>query len=143
MKLKIFIGAIAVMMLVQACHSPDQKWDSKSSADTLNNMKDSVADSSRAVTQDLVMKVSKSDTLAGHPLIKIRDLLRPYRHGAISAKDVETDLGVSVTEAEAVLKAMIGAGFKGLETEWWHFTLKDEPYPETFFDFPMEKASLR
>jgi zinc D-Ala-D-Ala dipeptidase len=39
--------------------------------------------------------------------------------------------------------AMIGAGFKGLETEWWHFTLKNEPYPETYFDFPMEKASLR
>jgi D-alanyl-D-alanine dipeptidase len=38
---------------------------------------------------------------------------------------------------------MIAAGFKGLPTEWWHFTLKDEPYPDTFFDFPMEKASLR
>ncbi len=38
---------------------------------------------------------------------------------------------------------MIAAGFKGLPTEWWHFTLKSEPYPDTFFDFPMEKASLR
>ena len=38
---------------------------------------------------------------------------------------------------------MIRAGFKGLETEWWHFTLRDEPYPDTFFDFPMERASLR
>jgi D-alanyl-D-alanine dipeptidase len=40
-------------------------------------------------------------------------------------------------------KPMIAAGFKGLATEWWHFTLRNEPYPETFFDFPMEKASLR
>ena len=40
-------------------------------------------------------------------------------------------------------KPMIAAGFKGLETEWWHFTLREEPYPETFFDFPMERASLR
>jgi D-alanyl-D-alanine dipeptidase len=38
---------------------------------------------------------------------------------------------------------MIAAGFKGLATEWWHFTLRNEPYPDTFFDFPMEKASLR
>ena len=38
---------------------------------------------------------------------------------------------------------MIAAGFKGLETEWWHFTLKNEPYPETFFDFPVEAASVR
>ena len=35
---------------------------------------------------------------------------------------------------------MIAAGFKGLATEWWHFTLRDEPYPETFFDFPMETS---
>jgi zinc D-Ala-D-Ala dipeptidase len=37
-------------------------------------------------------------------------------------------------------KPMIAAGFKGLETEWWHFTLRDEPYPETYFDFPVERA---
>ena len=28
-------------------------------------------------------------------------------------------------------------GFKGISTEWWHFTLKDEPYPNTYFDFPV------
>lgn len=29
-------------------------------------------------------------------------------------------------------------GFKSYEKEWWHFTLKDEPYPDTYFDFPIE-----
>jgi D-alanyl-D-alanine dipeptidase len=43
----------------------------------------------------------------------------------------------------ALREPMIAAGFKGLPTEWWHFTLKNEPYPDTFFDFPMETASLR
>ena len=43
----------------------------------------------------------------------------------------------------ALREPMIRAGFKGLATEWWHFTLRDEPYPDTFFDFPMERASLR
>lgn len=38
--------------------------------------------------------------------------------------------------------AMIAAGFKGLKEEWWHFTLRDEPFPETFFDFPVERAAL-
>jgi D-alanyl-D-alanine dipeptidase len=38
---------------------------------------------------------------------------------------------------------MIRAGFKGLPTEWWHFTLKSEPYPKTFFDFPIARSSLR
>jgi D-alanyl-D-alanine dipeptidase len=39
----------------------------------------------------------------------------------------------------ALREPMIRAGFKGLATEWWHFTLRDEPYPERFFDFPVEK----
>lgn len=29
-------------------------------------------------------------------------------------------------------------GFKSYDKEWWHFTLKDEPFPETYFDFPIE-----
>ena len=62
MKKLMYITLIAgVAFMVQACHSPDQKWDSKSSADTLNNMKDSVADPSKSITKDLVMKVSKDD----------------------------------------------------------------------------------
>lgn len=28
-------------------------------------------------------------------------------------------------------------GFRGLKEEWWHFTLNDEPYPDTYFDFPV------
>lgn len=38
---------------------------------------------------------------------------------------------------------MLAAGFKPLETEWWHFTLRDEPYPETFFDFPVAREEIR
>ena len=33
--------------------------------------------------------------------------------------------------------AMLARGFKPLSTEWWHFTLVDEPYPDTYFDFPV------
>ncbi len=29
-------------------------------------------------------------------------------------------------------------GFKSYEKEWWHFTLENEPYPDTYFDFPVE-----
>jgi D-alanyl-D-alanine dipeptidase len=29
-------------------------------------------------------------------------------------------------------------GFKNYDMEWWHFTLKNEPYPDTYFDFPIE-----
>lgn len=34
--------------------------------------------------------------------------------------------------------AMIRHGFKTLDSEWWHFTLKNEPYPDTYFTFPIE-----
>jgi D-alanyl-D-alanine dipeptidase len=33
--------------------------------------------------------------------------------------------------------AMMRHGFQGIDSEWWHFTLKDEPYPDTYFDFPV------
>ena len=33
--------------------------------------------------------------------------------------------------------AMLRHGFKPLESEWWHFTLADEPYPNTYFTFPV------
>lgn len=28
-------------------------------------------------------------------------------------------------------------GFAPLEQEWWHFTLRDEPFPDKYFDFPI------
>lgn len=34
-------------------------------------------------------------------------------------------------------KVMTEHGFIPLDTEWWHFTLKDELYPNTYFDFPI------
>jgi D-alanyl-D-alanine dipeptidase len=34
--------------------------------------------------------------------------------------------------------AMVNAGFELYSEEWWHYKLKDEPYPETYFDFPVK-----
>ncbi|MBQ3078213.1 MAG: M15 family metallopeptidase [Clostridia bacterium] len=38
---------------------------------------------------------------------------------------------------------MMDHGFVPLETEWWHFTLKDEPYPDTYFDFPVCEDAVK
>jgi len=35
-------------------------------------------------------------------------------------------------------KVMLKHHFKPYASEWWHFTLKDEPYPQTYFDFPVK-----
>ncbi len=34
---------------------------------------------------------------------------------------------------------MVRHGFKTLDSEWWHFTLRDEPYPDTYFTFPVRQ----
>ena len=36
-------------------------------------------------------------------------------------------------------RAMLAHGFKPVDTEWWHFTLKNEPFPDTYFTFPVKK----
>jgi D-alanyl-D-alanine dipeptidase len=30
---------------------------------------------------------------------------------------------------------MMKYGFRSYTKEWWHFTLKNEPFPKTYFDF--------
>ena len=34
-------------------------------------------------------------------------------------------------------EAMMAHGFKPIAEEWWHFTLEKEPYPDTYFTFPV------
>ena len=40
-------------------------------------------------------------------------------------------------------KLMVDGGFEPIDTEWWHFTLKNEPYPKTYFEFPVAMDSIR
>ena len=39
-------------------------------------------------------------------------------------------------------EAMTRRGFMPLAEEWWHFTLEDEPYPDTYFTFPVRFDSV-
>ena len=40
-------------------------------------------------------------------------------------------------------QVMVRNGFTTIDCEWWHFTLKDEPYPVTYFEFPVSSQYLR
>jgi D-alanyl-D-alanine dipeptidase len=58
-----------------------------------------------------------------------------------SPKSWAADRNISVeARANRVLlaTAMRRRGFRPYEKEWWHFTLSHEPFPETFFDFPVQ-----
>lgn len=50
--------------------------------------------------------------------------------------------GIAPAEAEnrRLLRAMMEAsGFQSYDCEWWHYSLRDEPYPGTYFDFPISR----
>jgi zinc D-Ala-D-Ala dipeptidase len=49
--------------------------------------------------------------------------------------------GITPAEAENrqyLCSLMEACGFSSYRYEWWHYTLKNEPYPDTYFDFPIE-----
>ena len=39
--------------------------------------------------------------------------------------------------------SMLRNGFEPIECEWWHFMLADEPYPDTYFEFPVSSQYLK
>ena len=53
--------------------------------------------------------------------------------------------GVSETQhANRMLlqRLMVRHGFRPLESEWWHFTLVNEPWPDTYFTFSVRSESV-
>jgi D-alanyl-D-alanine dipeptidase len=39
--------------------------------------------------------------------------------------------------------AMVRNGFQPIDCEWWHFSLRDEPYPDVYFEFPVSPDYLK
>lgn len=61
------------------------------------------------------------------------DFLDPLSH------PLTTHITGKVKNNRVLLRyVMLKNNFKPLATEWWHFTLKNEPYPNTYFDFEVE-----
>ena len=85
---------------------------------------------SRGSTADL--------TLARRADGKELDMGTPFDF--FSPRSWPSDSSVSA-EAQAnralLAQAMRKRGFRPYDKEWWHFTLRHEPYPETYFDFPV------
>jgi D-alanyl-D-alanine dipeptidase len=60
------------------------------------------------------------------------DLMDPVSHHGAT--------GITTAEArnrELLRSVMEACGFSAYPFEWWHYTLRDEPYPDTYFDFPV------
>ena len=64
--------------------------------------------------------------------------------GELSHPDyTETLTEEQIANRNILRDAMLRHGFKPLDTEWWHFTLKEEPYPDTYFEFKVSSDSVR
>ncbi|MBO4165161.1 M15 family metallopeptidase [Micromonospora sp. MMS20-R2-23] len=50
--------------------------------------------------------------------------------------------GAARTHRQLLERLMTQEGFVNYDREWWHYRYADEPYPDTYFDFPVARASL-
>ena len=85
---------------------------------------------SRGSTVDLTLLDEKSGMLLdmGGPFDFFGELSHPDFAGVTTEQHANRML---------LRDAMVTHGFRTLSTEWWHFTLVNEPYPDTYFDFPV------
>jgi D-alanyl-D-alanine dipeptidase len=60
------------------------------------------------------------------------DLMDPISH-----HQAEGITQVEAGNRRALRAVMEACSFKSYECEWWHYTLEAEPYPDTYFDFPI------
>src|SRR5215831_17508102 len=90
---------------------------------------------SRGSTIDLTL-VRRADgsELGGREL----DMGSPFDFFSPRSWPSDTSVSSEAQQNRALLAAaMTRRGFKPYDKEWWHFTLADEPFPDTYFDFPV------
>lgn len=62
--------------------------------------------------------------------------------GPISHADYSNLTPTQLASRALLRDVMLASGFEPYHEEWWHFTLADEPYPGTYFAFPVSGASI-
>jgi D-alanyl-D-alanine dipeptidase len=85
---------------------------------------------SRGSTVDLTLYDLATNELV--PMGGDHDLMDPVSHHGAP--------GITPAEArnrQSLRSIMEACGFSAYECEWWHYTLDDEPFPDTYFDFPI------
>ena len=72
------------------------------------------------------------------------DMGSPFDYfGEISHPDYQGITAEQYENRMILQRAMLRNGFLPIDCEWWHFTLKDEPYPDTYFEFPVSSEYLK
>lgn len=85
---------------------------------------------SRGSTLDLTLVENSSSTEL--------DMGTPFDYFDTLSNTADPRISEQQKRNRLLLKAAMGShGFVNYDKEWWHYTLKDEPYPDTYFDFPV------
>lgn len=86
---------------------------------------------SRGSTIDLTLIAIQS----GQPL----SMGTPWDYFDARSHTASEEINEEAARNRQILKrTMETAGFRGYFAEWWHFTLRHEPFPDTYFDIPIE-----
>lgn len=99
---------------------------------------------SRGSTVDLTLAAVDPDTTSGlptrGPLLPGGevDMGTPFDLFDVKSHTDNPGFPESVRHNRQFLKDLMARhGFRNLPEEWWHYTLDDEPYPDTYFNFPV------
>jgi D-alanyl-D-alanine dipeptidase len=88
---------------------------------------------SRGSTVDLTI-ISLKERRAGDEL----DMGSPYDFFGVESWPDHAELLPEQSAYRLLLKTlMVQHGFNPYDKEWWHFTLSHEPFPDTYFNFPV------
>ncbi len=95
---------------------------------------------SRGSTVDLGLAAFDPDTGQLMPV----DMGTPFDFFDPLSHTATEDISSDARTARYLLKAVMSRhGFRNYPKEWWHYTLVGEPYPETYFDFPVRQPVRR
>jgi len=86
---------------------------------------------SRGSTIDLTL-IAKGN---GQPL----NMGTPWDYFDARSHTVSKEIVGDAAKNRQILKRIMeSAGFRGYYAEWWHFTLENEPFPDSYFDIPIQ-----
>ncbi|ONK15877.1 M15 family metallopeptidase [Streptomyces sp. MP131-18] len=89
---------------------------------------------SRGSTVDVTLRRASGEAV---------DMGTPFDFFDPRSAPASRDVGKRARAARALLAAVLtDAGFEPVATEWWHFTLREEPFPDTYFDFPVTRGAV-
>ena len=104
-----------------------------------------IVNSGAAPQQFTVLPASPKDcTLVDMTTGREKDMGSPFDYfSEISHPDYRGITDEQYANRMNLQRVMKRCGFGGIDCEWWHFTLLNEPYPDTYFEFPVSSQYLR